>query len=270
MDTNFGGFVFAYTEADIFFDPTLLLENVEMKLNTLGGRYIRTFELFEKSARIDITQAYQEGKWTGLVDGLPASISRSGWSDTFVRVAMNLYGAPPLSGKEFGAYRSNVKNETIIGVALKVRLPTGNYMEDKLINLGQNRFVFRPQLGIIHTRGKWTTELTGEIAFYTKNSEFFNGNTLEQKPLYIVHGHLIYAFKPKQWLAISAGYDHGGENKLNGVDKNDIKQNVGWKLSYTHPINRVSSIKVFYLGTRTKESTGFDSETLAASVSIAW
>jgi len=270
QDSNFGGFAFAHTEADIFFDPTLLLEDVEMKLDTWGGKYIRTFELFKRSARIDITQAYQKGEWTGLLEGVPASTSRSGWSDTFVRAAINLYGAPPLRGKKFGVYRSKIGIETIVGAALTIRLPTGNYQEDKLINLGKNRFAFRPQLGIIHTRGKWTTELTGEIAFYTKNDAFFNGNTLEQKHLYIMHGHLIRTFKPGQWVAMSIGYDYGGENTLNGVDKDDKKQNFAWKLSYAHSINRTSGFKVSYLGTRTKELTGLDSETLIASMSFTW
>jgi hypothetical protein len=209
MDKNFGGFAFAHTDADIFFDPTLLLDNVDMTVDTWAVKYIRTFELLEKSSRIDITQAYQKGEWKGLVNGVPASTSRNGLSDTFVRVAMNLYGAPPLRGKEFGAYRSNVKITTIVGVALTVRMPTGNYQEDKLLNLGQNRFAFRPQLGVMHTRGKWTAELTGEVAFYTKNDEFFNGNTLEQKPLYIVHGHLIHTFKPGQWHLLARAMTMG-------------------------------------------------------------
>ena len=183
---------------------------------------------------------------------------------------MNLYGAPPLRDKEFSAYRSNVDIETIVGVALAVRIPTGNYLEDRLINLGQNRFVFRPQLGILHTRGKWTTELTGEVAFYTKNDNFFGGNTLEEKPLYIVHGHLIHTFKPGQWASLSVGYDYGGENKVNGVDKNDLKQNIGWKLSYAHPINRALGVKVSYFGSRTQESIGLDSDMLIANISFMW
>ena len=244
IDTNFGGFAFAHTEADIFLDPTLSLEDVKMKLDTVAGKYIRTFEVFKRSARIDITQAYQEGKWTGLLEGVQASTSRSGLSDTFVRVAINLLGAPPLRGKEYGIYRASAAIETVIGVGLAVRLPTGDYQEDKLINLGQNWFAFRPQLGITHTRGKWSTELTGEVAFFTKNDEFFNGNRLEQKPLYIVHGHLIHTFTPGHWTSFSLGYDYGGEYTVNGIDKDDTRQNIGWKLSYAYPINRTSGLKL--------------------------
>ena len=227
LGANFAGVGYVYAEADIFADPALLLEDVEMELHTWAAKYIRTFELFEKSARFDLTQAYQEGKWTGLLNGSPASVSRKGWSDTLLRLAVNLNGAPPLRGKEFAAYRSAVKVETIVGMALTVRLPTGKYMEDKLINLGQNRFVFRPQFGVIHTRGKWTAEVTGEVAFYTDNDDFFNGKTLEQKPLYIIHGHLIHTFRPGLWVGASLGYDYGGENSINGINKDNRKQEIG-------------------------------------------
>lgn len=270
IDANFGGFAYAHTVADIFIDPTLALENVEMKLDTLAGKYIRTFEAFNRSARIDITQAYQEGQWTGLLEGTPATTSKSGLSDTFVRVAINLFGAPAIRGKEFAAYRAKTNIETTVGVGLAVRLPTGHYQKDKALNLGQNRFVFRPQLGITHARGKWSTELTGEIALYTNNDEFFNGHQLETKPLYIVHGHLIYTITPGHWTSFSLGYDRGGENTVNGIDKNDSRQNIGWKLSYAYPINRTSGIKLTYLGIRTQQAVGFDSETLALSMSFMW
>jgi len=82
--------------------------------------------------------------------------------------------------------------ETIVGVGLAVRLPTGQYMDDKLINLGENRFVFRPQVGVLHTRNHWTVEGTAEVAFHTDNDDFFNGKKLEQKPLYILYGNLSY------------------------------------------------------------------------------
>ena len=157
---NFVGGGYVYTKADIFFDPVLRIEDAEMEVHTWAFKYIRTFELLKKSARIDFTQAYQEGRWSGLLNGAPASITRSGLSDSVLRFAINLYGAPPLEGKEFAAYRAKVDVETIFGAALVVHLPTGDYMSDKLINLGTNRFTFRPQFGVVHNRGKCSLELT--------------------------------------------------------------------------------------------------------------
>ncbi len=186
IDTNFAGTGYAYTEADIGFDPVLRIEDGQMEMHTWAAKYIRTFTLFDKTARIGLLQAYQEGRWTGLLDGVPTTVNRSSWSDTLLRFAINLYGAPPLQGKEYVAYRTTTEVETIVGAGLSVQLPTGDYMDDKLINLGTNRFTFRPQFGVVHTRGKWSTEATGTVALYSDNNEFFNGKKLEQDPLYIM------------------------------------------------------------------------------------
>jgi hypothetical protein len=270
MKTNFAGVGYAYTKADISLDPVLLIEDAEMDLQTWAGRYVRTFALLNKSARIDLIQAYHKGEWEGLLDGAPTSTSRQGFSDTVARFAVNLYGAPPLQGKEFAEYRSKMDTETILGAGLAMRFPTGEYMEDKLINLGENRFVMRPHIGGIRKWGKWTFEATTHVAFYTDNDEFWNGNKLEQDPLSITHGHLIYNFKPGLWVAASAGFDYGGERTVNGVKKDDTKNDIAWALSFAYPINRQYGLKMAYIGSRTLESTGLDANTLSVGLSAHW
>ena len=270
IDTNFIGTGYAYTEANIALDPVLKIEDGQMEMHTWAAKYIRTFALFEKTARIDFLQAYQKGRWSGLLDGVPKTINRSGWSDTLIRFAINLYGAPPLQSKEYAAYRAKTAVETIVGAGLSVQLPTGAYMDDKLINLGTNRFTFRPQFGVVHTRGKWSTETTGVVEISSDNNEFFNGNKLKQDPLYIIHGHLIYTFRPGVWAGASAGYDYGGRSTLNGTRKDDRKQNLLWALSFGAPITRQLGVKVAYVGTRTQENTGIESDTITIGISAFW
>jgi hypothetical protein len=241
-----------------------------MEMHTWAVKYIRTFELFQKSARIDFIQGYQEGRWTGLVDGVPRSIKRSGLSDSVLRFAINLYGAPPLEGKEFAAYRAKANVETVFGTALVVQLPTGDYMNDKLINLGTNRYSFRPQFGVVHSRGKWSMELTGEVYLYTENDDFFNGNRLEQDPYYTFQAHLVYTFRPGIWAATGAGYGYGGESTVSGVEKNDRRENLAWAVSLGYSITRQFGVKVAYLGTRTQESVGQDTDSIAVGFSIFW
>jgi hypothetical protein len=270
IDTNYFGAGYAYTEADIGLDPVLKLENVEMKLDSWPVKYIRTFDLFDKTARVGILQTYQEGRWSGLLDGTSRTIHRSGWADTLLRFAINLYGAPPLQGKEYVAYRATKEVETIVGAGLAVQLPTGDYMDDKLINLGTNRFTFLPQFGVVHTRGMWSTETTVTVAFYSDNNDFFNGQKLEQDPLYIIHSHLIYTFRPGLWAGASAGYDYGGRSTLDETKKDDRKQNLSWALSFGCSVNRHAGVKVVYIGKRTQESTGSDSDTLILGFTAAW
>jgi hypothetical protein len=270
IGTNFVGGGYAYTEADIFSDPALRIEDVEMEMHTWAVKYIRTFELFEKSARIGFTQGFQEGRWSGLVDGVSESIKRRGLTDSILRFAINLYGAPPLKGKAFAAYRAGADVETIVGTALVVHLPTGDYMDDKLINLGSNRFTFRPQLGVVHNRGKWSMELTGSVWLYTDNDDFFNGTELEKDPFYTLQTHLIYTFRPGLWAAAGAGYGYGGESTVSGVDKNDRRENLAWVLSAGYSITRQLGVKVAYLGFRAQESVGQDTDSLSVSFSVFW
>jgi hypothetical protein len=47
-------------------------------------------------------------------------------------------------------------------------------------------------------------------------------------------------------------------------------QDIGWALTYAHPLNRQAGIKIKYIGTRTQESTGSDSDTVLTTLSFAW
>ncbi len=260
----------AVTTGDIFLNPVLRIEDAEFELDTVALRYVRSFEMFGKSARVDVFGGWQSGYWKGLLDGVPARVEREGWMDSTVRLAVNLMGAPPLEGKEFAEYRAHIENETIVGAALAVQLPTGEYMEDKLINLGDNTFTFLPQLGVVHTHGKWSAEFTASGAFHTDNHSYFNGRTLEVSPLLFMQGHFVYNFRPGLWIAASAGYGCGAESTIDGASSNDRKEFVGWGISLGIPITRNLGFKAGYIGTRTLADTGADTDTVTAGFGITW
>ena len=258
---------YANTKADINFDPALKLEDVTLDMDTYVAKFIYGFGLFDHSARIDITQGYQHGYWQGLVDGQKQSLTQEGMADSIIRFSVNLYGAPALSGKEFVQYRRKQQKETIIGTAILVRLPNGKYDNSRRVNLGSNRYTFRPQLGITHKSGAWTSELTGEAAIFSDNSDFYHGQTLDVAPLYIVHGHVIYSFKPGLWLGVSAGLDHGGKTKVENVTTTELQGNTGYALNFGYPLTPRSGLRVNAIHLRTSEATGADSETYSLSYS---
>jgi hypothetical protein len=270
MDVNFAGGGYIYTTGDIHFDPVLLVDNVELEMHTMPFSYIRTFEFMGKSARIDFKQGYQEATWKGLVQGQPASVYRSGLTDSNFRFAINIWGAPPLKGKEFAEYRATKDRETIVGIACAMQLPTGNYLDDKLLNLGANCFVFKPQLGLVHSHGHWSTELTTAVWFFTDNDDFWNGNRLEQDPLYTLQGHLVYTFRPGLWIGTGVAYGTGGESTLNGEAKNDRRGNFVGGASIGLPISKTVGIKLTYIGFRTQKDVGGNTDNLAATISVLW
>lgn len=176
------------------------------------------------------------GTWSGLLDGVPTTVRRIGLADPVVRFSIDLKGSPPLSGKAYQQYRASRINETIIGVGVAVQLPLGEYKEDKLINLGSNRYTTRFQLGALHKRQKWTLETTGAVWLYSENDDFFGGRTLEQDPHLFLQGHLTYQHTPRQWSALGIGYSTGSETTVDKVDKDDRKKNLIWALSWGYTI----------------------------------
>ena len=271
IGADFATVAYADTFGDIYLDPELKIQNASFDLQTIGFKYIRGFDLLGKSARVDLTLPYQIGHWSGLLNGVPARVERYGLGDASVRFAVNLYGAPPLAGKEFAAYRAQADHETIIGLGLVLQLPTGQYYDDKLINLGNNRFAIRPQLGAIHNfSGKWSAELTVQSWIFTENDRFFNRSRMEQDPLAAADASLIYTFRPGLWLAGSVGYAGGGETTVNGNPSGNTQENIGWGLSLGIPINRAVGIRLGYFGTRTQVSTGMDTDTINCALTVMW
>ncbi len=270
IGSSFSGVAYAYTKGDVTFDPVLRIEDGTFNLSSAALKYIYAFEMLGKSARVDLTQTYQSGTWSGLLDGVPTSVERDGFADTNLRFAVNLYGAPPLAGQEFRDYRAKTDCETIVGIGLVMQPPTGQYFEDKLINLGSNRYTFTPQFGVVHTRGKWSGELSSSASFYTDNNDFFHDKQLEDDCYLVGQGHLIYTFMPGLWLGASLGYGYGGASTINGVSAHDRKGNVGWGLSAGIPASRVFGFKIAYIGTRTDQKTGSDTNTLAIGCSLQW
>ena len=267
---NFASVVYSDTSGDIFLDPTLRIDNAKFQVHTEAAKYIRSFEFLGKSARVDMTQAYQTGVWSGLINGKQTRVTRSGWADVLPRFALNVIGAPVLSPSEFQRYRAQDTAETILGLALALQLPTGQYFSDKLINLGGNRIAFRPQIGAMRNVGKWTMEITGMSGFFTDNDAFFNGKHLKQRPTYGTDAHLIYTFQPGLWCSGSAAYSGGGKTFVDGAGSDNREENIAWALSVGVPITRALGLRLSYIETRTQVGTGLDSNTFLCAFLVAW
>jgi len=263
---NVVGAGYGRTIGDIFVDPVLRIEDVEFDADSLGVSYVRSFSLAGKSARFDAMLPRQNVHWQGLLDGEPAAVTRVGLADPRFRLSVILAGASAMEAAELRQHMASRPVNTVFGAAIELTVPWGEYFEDKLLNLGRNRFRIRPQIGAVHTRGPWSYEVTGSTFLFTENDDFFGGSKLEQDPLYAVQAHVIRVFKPGLWGSLSAGYALGGRNTLDGVERDDKKANVLAAVSFGFPIGRKQGVKIAYLRSETREDTGSDNDTLA----IAW
>jgi hypothetical protein len=268
IDSNFIGVGMGYSKGDILFDPALQIEDAQMDLYFGAVSYIRSFGLWGKMARIEATLPYAMGHWDGLLNGQPATVRRHGFADPSMRFSINLLGSPALKGKEFASYRAANPVRTSLGVALDVTFPWGEYRPDRLINLGSNRYILRPQIGVLHQQNAWEFETTLSAFLFEDNSEFFGGTTREQEPLWFIQGHAIYNFRPGAWAGLSAGYGYDGDNVINDVDKNDDGRVSFWALNFGMPLSPTQSVKFSYAISQTNTSVGTDLETILAAWSM--
>lgn len=251
----------AYAEGTIAFDPSLPVTDAKFHTNTEVLVYARSLDAWGRSAKFDVVLPYTSFAAGALVAGQPRERAMSGFNDPYFRFSMNFYGAPALSIKEYASYRQDV----IIGASLQVSAPLGQYDDSKLINLGNKRWSFKPELGISKAWGSWTVEVAPGVTFYTDNTDFNKGGTLAQAPVYAVQGHLIYSFPSGKWLALNSTYFNGGRTTVNGARGNNLQTNTRMGLTLTLPVDRSNSVK-FYASTGTSTRTGADFN----GAGIAW
>ena len=267
---NIVGVGYVYTDADIFFNPVWKITDGTARINSLGFTAIHTFGLAGKSARFSLLLPYASGRWDGDVDGEFQIIHRQGVGDPRLRFSVNLYGAPALKGPEFMQYRAEHATNTVVGASIAVTVPLGKYCDDCLINIGNNRWSVRPQMGVVHTRGPWSFELTGSAFVFSDNDSFIDNAVLKQKTIYALQTHVIYDFKPGLWASLSTGYGGGGRISIDQQKTVFEVDNWVWAASFGFPIGKTHGIKLTWLSGRTQNLVGRDSDNLLLSWSMRW
>jgi len=268
VDLNVLGVAYAYSTGDLQFDPALRIEDATVEMHTVLLSYNRSFALFAQTARVDVQVPLQHGLWDGLVNGEPRSVTREGLGDPRIRFSIDLAGAPALRREDFLEYRRSHPVSTIVGAAVAVRLPLGDYDDSKLINLSDHRFVIEPQLGVLQTIGPWSFELTGSAFIYTDNHEFFNGNTYEQDPLLAVQAHVVRTFKGGWWISAGGAYGTGARSTVNGVANDDERRNLLYGASIGIPLDRSQSLTIGYIRRDPLADAGIDSDNFIVGWSI--
>lgn len=232
---------YAYIDGNVAFDPSLPIADAHYHQNSYVAAYARSFGLFGNSAKFDVIVPYSHLTGSALQDnGVLRTRDVEGFNDPRFRLSYNFYGAPALAVKDFGSY----KQDLIIGASLQVGAPLGQYDSSRLVNLGNNRWLIKPEIGISKAWGAWTAEVAPSITFYTPNTNFNNGRKFQQDPLYSVQAHVVYAFRNNMWLAADATYFAGARTTVNGVEGDNRQANTRGGLTLAIPVDRSNSIKL--------------------------
>ena len=225
---------------DVAFDPAAPIDEASATINTTAVAYARAFALMGRSANASVMVPIVAGHVEGLYLGEFAEVGRFGQGDPRMKLAVNLYGAPSMTPKEFASYQQG----RIVGVSLTVAPPLGQYDPAKLINLGTNRWSFKPELGVSSTRGKWVIEGMAGVWLFTDNDEFVGGRTREQDPVFAYQVHLTYKFNRGMWLAADANFYTGGQTTIGGKTNLDLQKNSRAGFTFSKSLARGHAFRV--------------------------
>lgn len=256
---------YSHQSGSVLADPALPVRNVSANVDAATLAYSRVIDFWGQSGTLAMVVPYAWLGASGEVLDQAKSVSRTGLADITMRMAVNLYGAPALTLPDFAKYRQ----DTIVGASLVVTAPAGQYDSTRLINIGTNRWSFKPALGVSKALGPWTLEGELGVTFFTENDQFAGNGVRQQSPLYALQAHAIYNFNPRLWAALDATYYTGGQTTLNGVANNDLQSNSRWGGTLAYSIDRNNSLKLYY-SSGVAARTGTDFQIVGVAWQVRW
>ncbi len=226
---------YIYANSDI--EGSLVIANW-MRHMTLFGRP-SSFSVGIAGGDIDVdvtasapTQFVPIGKTAGVA----FNQSASGFADPIVQLDVNLFGTPPLKSN---VDLLNYEPTLTIDVAWMLGFPVGKYDDEKLVNLGQNRWFGRIALPTKYHFGAFapgymtSLEFIPSIWLFAENDDFIN-QKMENDPMYQMEAHLTHDFTPSFWGSLDLLYRDGFQTEIDGVDVGDDINigDLGFTLSY--------------------------------------
>ena len=223
---------YGHQAGDVITDAALPIEDAESRSNSVILGYQQTFSLLGRTTNLQVELPFASGSTRANLEGLPARRDVSGMGDIAATLAINLLGSPSQTPEEFQAFRKNPR--PVLAASIKAIAPTGQYDNDKLVNIGSNRWAARIRLGYIQPLAKrWVLELSAGIWFFQDNKDFVAG-VRQQKPVTAFDVSLIRRIRPGFWASLDGTFYVGGRTTVDNTINLDRQQNsrLGFSVAY--------------------------------------
>ena len=266
VGTNFLAVVVGNSRGAVLFDPTVPITDAHADLYSTTVGYARAFGLGSRQGLVAALLPYVRGDVAGKVFEESRQVQRSGLADLRLKVSLNLVGTEAMTQKQF----AKAPRRTILGASLTVQAPTGQYDSTKLINIGTNRWAFKPEVGVSVPVGRWYLDAYAGAWFFTSNDRFYPGDTTRrQDPITVLQAHVSYVFKSHAWLAIDATWYGGGAATVDANPPSTRQSNSRLGATGAIPLTRSQSLK-FAASTGTSTRTGTDFQTYLVGWQLMW
>lgn len=243
-------------------DPTLPVQNVDARVYALPLAAGYTFALAGRLALVTAALPIAHGDVSGDIGEATRSVTRTGLTDVRGKLSINLTGNPPMAARDF----ARSPRRTVLGTSVTVVAPTGQYKGSQLINLGTNRWAFKPEVGIGVPKGQWDFDAYLGVWLFTSNADFYpGGRARAQDPVITLQGHSSYTFRPRLWVAVDATWYRGGGATVEGGTPIGGMSNARLGATVSLPLRRSQSVKIAYSsGVAVRSGTNF------RTLSVGW
>jgi hypothetical protein len=239
VGTNQVELAYSYVHANASIDTALIISGAKLDLNQGMTSYARYFGLFHRLMWVEA--GVPVAGLNGSISGTGIQGSTNGAGDSSYQAAMLVKGGPALTVEQF----ENYKPTTTLGVSFTITAPTGLYRANKILNLGADRWAFKPEFALSHPFGpkqKWQFDAYANVYFYTDNTSYHEREILRQEPLPGFEGHVSYSFNDRLWASLDSRYSFRGNTFVNGMDQNNVQQNFALGSEMNVSINSRNSL----------------------------
>jgi hypothetical protein len=257
---------FSYSSGTVFVDPSVPIEDTGVRFSTQAISYYRSLNVWGRSSNLTLLVPYAVGTVDATLLGTPMSVYRSGFADARVRFAVNLFGGPAMSPKDFVSWRE----KGLLGASVTVLIPSGQYDPARLINNGNNRWSFKPEIGLSRRWNRWVWEgYLGSWFFSPNNFYYPGGSRRTQEPFLASEMHLTYYVTRRLWISADGNFWRGGRSSINGFEKEDEQRNSRAGITAALPLNQRQALKFSY-SRGAYVTLGGDYRTWSAAWQYSW
>lgn len=255
VDLQVLAYGFGYTEGAVLPDASIPIENAFIRTEASILAFVKPINVWGRSGRLGMVLPYATVDATGDLNGESLRRKVSGIGDPVFRFQVNFLGARSLKLKEYSKY----KQDTIFGFSLVVSAPWGQYDSDKIINVGTNRWMVKPELGFSKAMGKWVWEAAFSAKIYQNNNNFNGGKIRKQETIFGTQSHISYYFNRSTWLSVGGTYYNGGRTTVDGVQQNNLQSNSRFGATFSFNVSKSIAIQIYgNTGTSTRYGSDFN------------
>jgi len=240
------------SDSKAFAPGQYIYPNSDIDANVFVGTYSRHMTIFNRASALTVnviggsvgaTMNASIGSDSlllppGINPGTSFNQSSNGFADPNVQLVVNLIGSPKLKST---VDLLNYEPSFTMDIALLVAVPIGAYENDKLVNLGLNRWYSRIALPLKYHFGVFSPgymssfEVTPSVYLFAENADFVDGHTLKNEPLWSIESHLTHDFTTNFFASLDMLYQSGFQSELDG---NEIAEKfkigtLGFTLNYS-------------------------------------